>query len=115
MKLNWDIKGIKELTHVDKKYGAKLIMRESEGILVSLFNSGEVQIDRSKAKKVLVCEPKLLKKGLFAFMSENEEPLSQPAGELNIPLVFEFSKRDSDTFYLMYSVLKDNGFEMLFE
>ena len=115
MKLKWTLSYTDELVHVDKKYGLKLVLNKNKGIFASLQYSKEVELDYSLAVKVLACEPKLLKKGMIAFMDEDSNPISQPAGDFNIPLAFEFAKKDSDMFWLMLSVLRENGFEMLYE
>ena len=108
-KLNWNL-SINEVAIYDKKMDMALVFSKEMGIYC-FYGENKFPIALSSIREALFVEPKIFKKG--ALVLYNEKNLMYfCCGELEIPVVVEFNKKYKKEFYLIYSLLKDNGVEM---
>ena len=105
--LDWDLSWTRELVIVSKKTNKKLIVCP-EGIFFDV--DGELcEVTLDDIHHIWMFEPKLFKEGYISFYGSDDEFLQNDDG---FSAVIDVTRKFKDEFYLIYSVLKDNGFDI---
>lgn len=81
-----------------------------------MFFPGDYYFDITPdlVESVVMKEPGFFKKGFIAFVDEDEEIIkisTDNGGQL--PLVIDVSRKYKDDFYLIFSALNNNGFDVI--
>ena len=106
--LKWNLNTTKLVVY-DKKLDKALVFDRDEGIS---FYCGDhaFTVDPSIIASAYMDKPRLFKKGVIALFDADDEVI-QCEG-INLGVAVSVSRKYKDDFYLMYSVLKDNGIDV---
>ncbi len=88
-----------------------LVRGEDNGIIVSKDDL-TFAVDPDDIAKVIFMEPKLFKKGWIAFYDSNDDVLNYICDGRSIDLAWHINKKDKDIFFAIFSIFKENGFEV---
>ena len=108
-KLKWNL-AINEVAIYDKAMDMALVFSKEMGIYC-FYGENKFPIALSSIHHAFLEEPKIFKKGALVLYNENGL-IRFCCGELEISVVVEFNKKYKKEFYLIYSLLKDNGVEI---
>ncbi|MBO7344657.1 MAG: hypothetical protein J6U92_01820 [Clostridia bacterium] len=108
--LKWNLE-VDEIGIYDKDMQTALVFSKDNGITY-ITPDDEFSIDLDEIHHVLMDEPKLFKKGMIAFFSGEGEVLNCSSDDIDVPIVVQVNKKFKGPFYLMFSVLEDNGVEL---
>jgi hypothetical protein len=101
-----------ELVVYDKDTDLAIVFSRDDGVNM-VYDNEAYYIDPADIHHVLMVEPKLLKKGMIAIYADDDNMFYLDNGSVKFHAVVEFGKKYKDAFYLIYSVLRDNGIDML--
>ena len=95
------------------KHGRTLtLIRGEDGGILFQAGSEKFFVDPGDIAKVVFQKPQLFKAGTIAFFDDDDEVLQYVCDGRQISLLVDVSKEYKDTFYFMFSIFKDNGFEV---
>lgn len=98
---------------VDQKYSRALMVIEGGPVYMNYLNE-IVYIHSSDVDRVVMMEPKLLKKGCIMFYDENGKTIELVTLKGNkTPAFIEVSNKDKKDFYLIFAALRDMGFKLV--
>ena len=111
--LTWTFSA-KEIICQDKSGNQAIILRRGEDGGIIFYDNGEqFFVDPADIDHFYFKEPKFFKSGDVAFFDEDGDVLTYVLDGRKIPLMIEVSRKEKDNFYLLFSALKQNGFEFV--
>ena len=112
--MKWDL-SIPQISIYDKKMDVSLTIVKNEGLCYSVLGN-DYWFDLEDIHHVVVEEPKLLKEGTIAFYVTEDDMLAirdeenEDLDGLNV--VIGVQRKFKDEFYLIFSILNDNGIDI---
>lgn len=96
----------------DREMGTSLVLSKEEGIYYCVREK-KYNINLSQIDHVSMTEPKLLKKGCIVFYENDSQSIHFNYDGLEVPAIVEFSKKYKSEFFLIFSILEENGLEVV--
>ncbi len=93
-----------------------IIRGEKDGLIFKKDNLS-FAIDPQDINHIIFEKPTLFKKGMVAFFDSDGQVLTYICDGRRIPLVLEVTRDDTNkkdgNFYIVYSILNENGFKLI--
>ena len=110
--ISWQY-NLDELSYYDEKTRMKFIIRRgNNGGIYFQVGSSVFEVKDSDINYVFFSEPKFFKEGLIACFDHSGNVLKYNLNGRSVAIVVGIKRKYKDIFYAMFSVLKNNGYNV---